>query len=223
MSSSPWIGIRGLCKRPLFRFSWTDLAKESLISLWFLISRLLGADKVSCLCLSENSSDFSAWGWMRGRRGRLCVSVAQTRLPAKTNWVEAFGKRLNSGALECCQRRRCGEMPAWQMTSLSPTHRAPNYCNPWEPARPPSSVPSSSLHIALIETHGKRRKKGKKKKQPRSLTGNKAVAMGTTARVVPGKASHCLHGTTRVCVGADALQRDLCWCYPVQMRFPLSC
>lgn len=78
------------------------------------------------------------------------MSAAQTWLPVKTNGVKAFGKQLNSGALESCQRQRCGEVPAWQMTSLSPTYEAPNYCNPWESARPPSSVPSSSLNIALI-------------------------------------------------------------------------
>lgn len=78
------------------------------------------------------------------------MSTARIPPPVKANWVEAFGKLLNSEALESCQSRRCGEELAWQMTSLSPTYEAPNYRNPRESARPPSSVPSSSLNITLI-------------------------------------------------------------------------
>lgn len=71
------------------------------------------------------------------------MSTAQSPPPVKANWVEAFGKLgklLNSEALESCQSRRCGEELAWQMTSLSPTYEAPNYCNPGDqPSLPPPS------------------------------------------------------------------------------------
>lgn len=66
------------------------------------------------------------------------MSTAQTPPAVEANWVEAFGKLLNSEALESCQSRRCGEERAWQMTRLSPPYEAPNYCNPANlPALPP--------------------------------------------------------------------------------------
>lgn len=142
-------------KEPLFSSSWRHLAKESPKHLNFstVLPTCCELTK-SHVWLSQNSSDVSVWGRTRGPRGGweggCCVSTAQTPPPVKANWVEAFGKLLNSEALESCQSRRCGEELARQMTSLSPTYEAPNYCNPRESARPPSSVPSSSLNIALI-------------------------------------------------------------------------
>lgn len=66
-------------------------------------------------------------------------------------------KPSESSLTRSCRRQ---QVPAWQITRLSPTQGAPNYCNPRESARPPSSSPSGSLQIALIETQNK--EKGKK-------------------------------------------------------------
>jgi len=113
-------------KELVLNSSWRHLAKERPKYLNFSPVRhhLLWADKTSSLQLSQNSWGISTWGRLRGWGGRKAPVWAQLRPGYQLR--QTGSKYLESGlAQESCRRRRCGEVPAWQMTSLSPTYKAP--------------------------------------------------------------------------------------------------